>query len=136
MRFRKGFKIAKGVRLNIGKKGVSSISLGGRGATVNVGSKGVKTTSSIKGTGISHIQKIASFGSTKKKKAQNQTLPEGTVVLSPGREVGPLLAIGVILMPFIFSWVTLRPGYSAGARGFSLGWMALLTYILLSNGSS
>lgn len=136
MRFRKSFKIAKGVRLNVGKKGVSSISLGGRGATVNVGSKGVKATSSIRGTGITHTQKVASFGGTKKKQARDQAPPEGSVVLSPGREVGPLLAIGIVITPYIFSWVTLRPGYSAGVRGFSLGWMVLLTYILLSNGNS
>jgi len=32
MKFRKSLKIAKGVRVNIGKKGLSSVSLGGKGS--------------------------------------------------------------------------------------------------------
>jgi len=52
-RFRKSLKIAPGVKMNIGKKGASSISFGGRGHTVNIGKRGVKQTFSIPGTGIS-----------------------------------------------------------------------------------
>lgn len=52
-RFRKSFKLAKGVRVNLGKRG-ASLSLGGRGATVNVGAKGVRGTVGIPGTGISY----------------------------------------------------------------------------------
>ena len=37
--FRKSFKIAPGVRLNVGKKGISSVSVGGKGARVSVGKK-------------------------------------------------------------------------------------------------
>ena len=38
-RFRKSFKIAPGVRMNVGKNGVSSFSFGGKGTTLNVGGK-------------------------------------------------------------------------------------------------
>lgn len=51
-KFRKRVKIAPGVNLNIGKKGVST-SLGGNGATVNISKRGVKTTVGIQGTGMS-----------------------------------------------------------------------------------
>ena len=37
--FRKSFKIAPGVRLNVGKKGISSVSVGGKGARVSVGKR-------------------------------------------------------------------------------------------------
>ena len=41
-RFRKSIKIAKGVRLNVGKKSVG-LSVGGKGARVSVNSKGRKS---------------------------------------------------------------------------------------------
>jgi hypothetical protein len=53
LRFRNSIKIARGVRLNVGKKGVS-LSLGGNGATVNIGRKGVRGTVGIPGTGLSY----------------------------------------------------------------------------------
>ena len=41
-RVRKSFRICPGVKLNIGKKGITSLSIGKAGATVNLSSKGVK----------------------------------------------------------------------------------------------
>lgn len=52
--FRKSFKIAPGVRLNVGKKGISSVSVGGKGVRVSVGKKGTRTTVSAPGTGLSY----------------------------------------------------------------------------------
>lgn len=52
--FRKSLKIAPGVKINITKKGVSSLSVGKNGARVNVGKKGIKTTVGIPGSGISY----------------------------------------------------------------------------------
>lgn len=52
--FRKSFKIAPGVRLNVSKKGISSVSLGTKGAKVNIGKKGTRTTLSAPGTGLSY----------------------------------------------------------------------------------
>lgn len=43
-KFRRPFKIAPGVRLNVGKKGISSVSIGGKGARTNIGKRGTKTT--------------------------------------------------------------------------------------------
>ena len=51
--FRKSFKVAPGVKLNISKKGISSVSAGVKGARVSVGKKGTRTTVGIPGTGLS-----------------------------------------------------------------------------------
>ena len=52
MGFRKSIKVGKGVRVNIGKKGISSLSLGGKGLTLNASEKGIRATGSIPGSGI------------------------------------------------------------------------------------
>ena len=54
-RFRKSFKVAPGIRLNVGKKS-SSVSFGGKGFHTSVSTSGRRTrTVSIPGTGISHV---------------------------------------------------------------------------------
>jgi hypothetical protein len=53
-RFRESIKILPGIRLNVGKEGINSVSVGGRGATTNIGKHGTHTTYSIPGTGISY----------------------------------------------------------------------------------
>ena len=57
-RVRKSIRICPGVKLNIGKKGITSLSIGKAGATVNLSSKGVKGTVGIPGTGISYTSKL------------------------------------------------------------------------------
>lgn len=54
LRFRQTFTLFPGVRLNIGKRGISA-SIGIPGATVNFGQKGVKATIGLPGSGISYI---------------------------------------------------------------------------------
>lgn len=53
-RFRKGVRILPGVRLNITKRGLSSLSLGGKGITYNIGKKGTRATGGMPGTGLSY----------------------------------------------------------------------------------
>ena len=53
-RFRKSVKILPGVRLNFGKGGFTSTTLGGRWFKTNVGGRGVKHTLSVPGTGVSY----------------------------------------------------------------------------------
>lgn len=52
-RFRRSLKIAPGLRLNIGKRGISSLSVGGRGARMTFGRQGVRQTVGLPGTGLS-----------------------------------------------------------------------------------
>lgn len=40
----------------------------------------------------------------------------------PPRKVGVLLGIGIMFVPVVFSWFTLRKGHSTLARAVSLGW--------------
>ncbi len=54
-RFRRSFKIAPGLRVNVGKKGMS-LSAGVRGARVTVGTSRVTASAGIPGTGISFVE--------------------------------------------------------------------------------
>ena len=53
-RFRKQVKIFKNAKLNLTKKGISSLSLGKKGATINMGKQGASQTIGIPGTGLSY----------------------------------------------------------------------------------
>ena len=53
-RFRRSFRIVPGIRLNMGKTGFTSISVGGRGAALNLGKRGSTSTVSLQGTGLSY----------------------------------------------------------------------------------
>lgn len=57
IRFRRSITIFPGVRLNIGKGGIS-FSCGSRGATVTVGSQGAHANVGIPGTGLSYRTKL------------------------------------------------------------------------------
>lgn len=53
-RFRKSIKVLPGIRVHLTSKGVSSISVGNKGARVNINKKGTRTTVSLPDTGLSH----------------------------------------------------------------------------------
>lgn len=57
LNFRKSFKIG-GVRISVGKKGLSSVSMGAKGARVSLGKKGVRTTVSVPKTGLSYSKQF------------------------------------------------------------------------------
>lgn len=57
-RFRKQIKILPGIKLNLSKNGISSVSIGKAGATLNLSGKGAKLTTGLPGTGISFSQQI------------------------------------------------------------------------------
>ena len=129
MKFRKSIKLGKGVRVNIGKKGISSVSLGGKGTTLNVGSKGVKATVGVPRTGISetiNLSKKRSSVTDNRISNQENNNEHGS------RQVGILLAIGIILMPYIFAWFTLRRGHSFISRFTSFSWAAFLFFIAMN----
>ena len=135
-RFRKSIKIAPGVRINLTKKGLSSLSVGKRGATVNVGKKGTRGTVGIPGSGLSY--------STYKSHNKSKTTPElpsrQTPIIplsrfihnidSSQRQVSMLLGIGIFLFPIIFAWFTLRQGYSTVSRAISMVWMIVYIFAL------
>ncbi|QOW46164.1 DUF4236 domain-containing protein [Acinetobacter piscicola] len=139
--FRKSLKIAPGVRLNITKKGISSVSLGGKGARVNLGKKGTRTTVGIPGTGLSYSSfspKRAKKETTRSESVKSSMQMNMSPIQQQGsplpfmpkfeRKVSILLGIGIFMMPYIFAWFTLREGHSRSARFISFGWLLFLIF--------
>lgn len=69
-KFRRSIKILPGVRVNIGKKGITSTTIGRRGASVNIGKKGAHANVGLRGTGLSYRSKIASFDNEENSSSQ------------------------------------------------------------------
>lgn len=69
-RFRKSFKILPGVRINLGKKGITSVTVGKRGASVNFGKRGTNANIGIPGTGLSYSQRLDKPTSSNSKVSQ------------------------------------------------------------------
>lgn len=65
-RFRKSFKLAKGVRMTFSKSGVST-RIGGKGFSVSSGKRGTRMNIGIPGTGLSYSTKLT--GGSKKRKS-------------------------------------------------------------------
>ena len=80
IRFNKRLKVAPGVRLNVGLKGVST-TLGAKGLSVNLGKDGTHLNAGLPGTGLStrkklsgskpHSEKIVSQGEEKPRSKGN-----------------------------------------------------------------
>jgi hypothetical protein len=66
LRFSKRLKIAPGVKINIGLKGIST-TIGGRGTSVSVGKKGTHLNVGLPGTGLSTRTKLSGAASRTKK---------------------------------------------------------------------
>ena len=61
-RYRRSIKLGSGVRLNVSKRGLSSVSIGKPGSTLNVGRRGVRSTVGLPGTGLSYSTGSGSGG--------------------------------------------------------------------------
>lgn len=94
MKFRKSFKVAPGVRLNVGKTR-SSLSIGGKGVTTNVSKTGTRTTVGIPGSGLSHT-----FSNSRSKKSKASD-PELTGIMPPKRKWSFWRVIGYLFL-FLF----------------------------------
>lgn len=81
IRFRKSFKVAPGVRLNVGKKS-SSISFGGKGIRTSISTSGKRThTVGIPGTGISHVSTSGGKRSKAKRATGSHQTPASPLML-------------------------------------------------------
>lgn len=96
LNFKKSLKIAPGLKLNIGKKGINSVSVGKSGARVNVGKRGIKTTVGMPGSGLSY-SKNSSYNKI-------STLPNQNVEDKKSIGFGTLLIIGILLL-FPIIWI-------------------------------
>ncbi|MBR0167751.1 MAG: DUF4236 domain-containing protein [Synergistaceae bacterium] len=90
LRFRKSFKLFSGLKLNIGKKSIST-SFGGKGFSINTGTNGTFIHSGLPGTGISYRSKLFKKERTTHNQANSQTIHGG-------------LILGFIIGAFIFLW--------------------------------
>ena len=101
LRIRKSIKIAPGVRLNFGKKGIST-SIGKRGAGITIGPTGTTAHVGIPGTGISCVKKVGTTKKSAKEKLQSTGENE-----KPKRNyscLGSFLAIsGIVIVMAILS---------------------------------
>ena len=93
LKFRKSVKLAPGVKLNLTKNGVSSVSVGKNGAKVNIGKNGVRTTVGIPGSGLSY--------SSHSPKKQSTTTPQ-RVESTQGNQTLGLINLVIIVACFIF----------------------------------
>lgn len=99
--FRKSLKIAPGVKLNITKQGISSLSVGGKGARVNLGKKGTKTTLSIPKTGLSHTSYTPYSKGNRSSKDKNSFY---TASREKNQNISLWIWIGLITF-FLFIWI-------------------------------
>jgi len=95
LRFRRSIKVAKGVRINFSKSGVSA-SVGPRGASVTVGKRGTYLNAGLPGTGLSSRQKLSGKRGTSatQRAAATTTSQEITVSVSDSGEIQFLDAKG------------------------------------------
>lgn len=99
-RFRKSIKILPGVKVNITQKGVSSVSVGGKGLTVNHGKKGTRVTASLRGSGLSYSQQLGKSkppSSPYSLSQYNAAQPP----LKPSTIISPRLIITLLIIGFI-----------------------------------
>ncbi len=81
LNYRKKIKIAPGVKLNITKKGVSSVSIGKRGASLNINKHGSQATFGIPGSGVSYKTKRSGAKKKEQARAQAQLNQQQTVAI-------------------------------------------------------
>ena len=66
----------------------------------------------------------------------NQHLMPGVAVTPPPeppkRKVGPLLGVGIFILPLVFAWFTLNSGHSTVSRIVSFGWLGIVVLLKLA----
>lgn len=63
---------------------------------------------------------------------QQRISPNVKPASKKGRKKWPLI-VGILFMPYIFSWFTLRDGYSKSARILSFAWMVVVLNIVAND---
>lgn len=102
-RFRKSVKLMPGVRLNIGRSGISA-SIGGKGASVNVGKRGVRGTVGIPGTGISYSENLTPGDNQQQglsPQAPNSGVSGGSSKGIPFLGVLTLVVLGILVFSYV-----------------------------------
>ena len=123
LRFRRSFKIAPGVRVNVGRRGVG-VSAGVRGARVSVNSRGTKTTSvGIPGTGLAYSDREQT-GQAEAGEPVEANRKVTTWQIAPMRTLARLVGLVCLLMLVIGSVEHVQGLIDAGAWAILI-WIAL-----------
>jgi hypothetical protein len=123
IRFRKSMKIMPGVRVTLGKSGISG-SLGTNGARVSVNSKGqVRGTAGLNGTGLSSTTMLN--GKSKATKSDEDTTNE-IAPIAISKEDVPNISLFMVVIPWI-----LLGAFVHEWLGFA--WLALMIPVWLFN---
>ena len=93
-RVKKSIKICPGIKINLSKKGLSSMTVGKSGSSVNISSKGTKGTVGIPGTGISYTTHLTG---TKQKKIGKKFVSTGVSDSDSPKKKGCLYYLMVIM---------------------------------------
>jgi Protein of unknown function (DUF4236) len=103
-RYRKSLRLSRGMRLNLTKRGISSVSMGRPGSMMNIGQKGVRSSLGIPGSGLSYSSRRTSASGV---------LPALIIAIFGGILVAAIrgnrlaqLALVVILIPCIITMFT------------------------------
>ena len=101
-RFRRSIKVLPGVRLNISKTGVTSVSIGGKGLTVNRSRKGTRVTTSIPGSGLSFSKQYSDHANSPSPSGSSDHLPKTSTLkdhsVKPGWYIFFGIVIGILIM--------------------------------------
>jgi hypothetical protein len=114
-RFRKSVKILPGVRLNFGKGGFTSTTLGGKWLKTNLSGRGTKHTFSVPGTGVS-------YQTDAKSRAQDNSASNGVnwVLILLGLVLVLVLLVIILVGTVLFlstrTSTTQRPDFNLPAR--------------------
>ena len=118
LRFRGSIRIAKGLRLNLSKSGLS-MSAGGRGSTLNLGSKGVRGTVGIPGSGLSYSHLFGGSGRKVSHESPSHGSPSVVGVLGMFGLFFLLLGVVVVFGSVLWGMTSMALGVGAillGAR--------------------
>ena len=117
LNFRKSFKVAPGVRVNVGKKS-AGLSVGGKYGGMSFNSKrGTRARASIPGTGVSYTSGKLGGGSAKKGWSSQSAAPVELPVDYPCKN-----RLTLILLCVFLGWVGAHRFY-AGKVGTGLIWL-------------
>lgn len=127
MKFRKSFKVAPGIKINITNRSIG-VSAGRKGARVSVNSRGTtRTTVGIPGTGLSYTHTSRAKKGRKKKTSNQSTPPIYSTRRMSDREIShtlkSFLSLGLILVGIVFLFISLWKGIAFIAVGILIFFM-------------
>ena len=126
--FRKSFKIAPGLRVNLGKKG-ASLSIGPKGSKVTFGNNGTYVSGGIPGTGLYYREKVS--GNGRKTSGGYKYLNEKSAsnIIAVIGVISIIVCLYLFFSSFGWDWIShshLRPRFRHNI--VDLSWMKWLFY--------